>query len=99
MEDTSECVNNALELLTLKEADLPLLGVSMSIFIFEMSRTVGLTIVSLDVEGFSVFANSLRGTTIQDSGKRKRSDITSHSSLFFFFKSTIYYMEHVGKLW
>jgi len=36
MEDTSECVNNALELLTLEEADLPLLGVFMSIFIFEM---------------------------------------------------------------
>ena len=85
MEDISECVNNALELLILKEADLLLLGISMSIFIIEMSRTVGLNIVSLDIEGFSVFANSLRGTTIQDGGKRERSDITSHSSLFFFF--------------
>jgi len=79
MEDTSECVNNALELLTLEEADLPL-GVSMSISIFEMSRTVGLTIVSLDTEEFSVFTNSLMDTTIQDGGKRERSDVTSHPS-------------------
>ena len=77
MEDTSECVDNTLELLTLEKANL-FLGVSMSIFLFEMFRTIGLTMVSLDTEGFSVFTNSLMGATIQDGGKRERSDVTSH---------------------
>jgi len=44
----------------LEEADLPL-GVSMSISMFELSWTIGLIVVSLDVAGFNVFAKSLIG--------------------------------------
>ena len=57
----------------LEEADLSL-GVSMSMSMFELSRTIGLIVVSLHAAGFNVFAKSLIGATIQDGGKRERSD-------------------------
>ena len=53
----------------------------MSMSMFELFWTIELILVSLDAAGFHVFTNSLMGTTIQDSGKRERSNVINKSSL------------------
>ena len=45
----------------------------MSMSMFEVVPTIGLTKVFLSVLGFNVFDTSLMGTTMQDGGKRERS--------------------------
>ena len=50
------------------------LGVSISMSMLEVFWTDGMTNESLVVLENNIFANSLINTTIQDSGKRERSD-------------------------
>ena len=68
----TECIDNALELLVLEEADLSL-DILMSIFMFELSWTIRLIVVFLDIAGFNVFTKSVIGTIIQYGDKREGS--------------------------
>ena len=74
-----ECIEDSLELLLLKKTNLPL-RISMSISIsmlkeFWVFKEDGKCLVVLRN---NIFTNSLINTTIQDSGKRERSNVAYH---------------------
>ena len=75
MEDTVEWADVSLELLRLEGVECPL-GISISIFIEWCIESSGWLFWRFEVEGYNVFtnSNSLIGATIQDGGKRERSD-------------------------
>ena len=92
MEDTFKYTDNILELLILEEADLPL-GVLISISMFEVFPTVGLTKISLSVLEFNVYATSPTYKIVV-----REKEVMSYVSFFLKKKkSTIYYMDCVGR--
>ena len=74
-EDAFECMDDSLELLLEGDADLPLgMSMSMSISILAGIWAIRLVDRALVVVESVIFADSLMGATMQDGGKRERSN-------------------------
>ena len=74
IDEIFKCVNNFLELYLLEKVNLPLIFVLISISMLEKFWTIGIEVEALELVEKNLFANSLIGTTIQDSSKKKRSN-------------------------
>ena len=83
IDDALESINDSLELILLEEADLSLMmSISMFISIVDGKQAICKDcMVVVEVEN-NVFTNSLMGTTIQDGGKKERSNDTNLNSKF-----------------
>ena len=94
VEEMSECTNITLELLILVDIDWPL-KVLTSISVVILLESSWRLVWVLKSKGKDIFTEIHSGTTIWDSNRKERSNISKLG--FFFLILTIYYIEYNGR--